>query len=336
MKAGSCREEGSSVGAAMAADGLLGLPYAYEECRLCPRRCGAHRNAGSRGVCGADGRLLVARAALHFWEEPPLSGERGSGAIFFSNCPLKCAYCQNGRISAGGWGIETDETGLVRSMLDLQRQGAHNINLVTATHYAPQVRRAVASARAEGLCVPVVYNTSGYELPEVVDALSDTVQVWLPDFKYADAGLAASLSRAPDYPAFVLAALERMVGQVMDNGGRLCDEDGIMLRGVIVRHLVLPGHGKDSMRVLDLLWERFGNAIDLSVMNQYTPPAGGIGVKGFSELEGTLDDAEYEAVLDHADALGFENMYWQQGGTVGESFIPEFDGTGALPAKGGA
>lgn len=326
--------DGGTPRGAVTPDGPLGLPQALRECRLCPRRCGARRSVGARGACGADGRLLVARAALHFWEEPPLSGERGSGAVFFSNCPLKCAFCQNGRISAGGWGVETDEEGLVRSMLDLQRQGAHNINLVTATHYAPHVRSAVAAARARGLAVPVVYNTSGYELPEVVDALSETVQVWLPDFKYADAGLAASLSRAPDYPAFALAALERMVAQVERGGGRRCDADGIMLRGVIVRHLVLPGHTDDSMRVLDVLWERFGNAIDLSVMNQYTPPAGG--VAGFPELDRPLDDEEYEAVLDHADALGFENMYWQQGGTVGESFIPEFDGTGALPADGGA
>ncbi len=307
----------------------LALPDALEACGLCPRRCGARRAAGQRGACGADGRMLVARAALHYWEEPPISGERGSGAVFFANCPLKCAYCQNGRISAGGWGVETGVEGLAASMLDLQGQGALNVNLVTATHYAPQVRAAVALARERGLSIPVVYNTSGYELPEVVDALAGTVQVWLPDFKYADAGLAASLSGAGDYPQVALAAIERMVGQVERAGGRSCDADGALLRGVVVRHLVLPGHIDNSFRALDLLWGRFGNRIDLSVMNQYTPPARPPArLARFPELARPVSDDEYESVLDYADLLGFETMWWQQGGTVGESFVPEFDGTG--------
>lgn len=313
----------------------LALPDALVACGLCPRRCGARRLDGARGVCGAAGGVMVARAALHFWEEPPLSGERGSGAVFFSNCPLKCAFCQNGRISAGGWGVETDADGLADAMLGLQGQGAHNINLVTATHYAPQVREAVARARSRGLAVPVVYNTSGYELPEVVDALAGTVQVWLPDFKYAQTGLAAALSRAADYPEVALKAIDRMVLCVEAAGGRLCDEDGMMQRGVIVRHLVLPGHVDNSFEALDLLWERFGNAIDLSVMNQYTPPAPDRVPEGFPELGRPLDDEEYEAVLDHADDLGFETMWWQQGGTVGESFVPAFDGTGVGPVQTG-
>ena len=315
----------------------LALPDSLEECGLCPRRCGARRLAGRRGLCGADGRLLVARAALHFWEEPPISGERGSGAVFFSNCPLKCAFCQNDRISAGGWGVEADVEGLALSMLDLQAQGALNVNLVTATHYAPQVRAAVSLARGRGLEVPVVYNTSGYELPEVIDALEDTVQVWLPDFKYSDAALAAALSGAADYPQVALEAIGRMVAQVERAGGRSCDADGAMQRGVIVRHLVLPGRLGNSYRALDLLWERFGNRIDLSVMNQYTPPAHlGARLAGFPELARPVLDDEYEAVLDYADVLGFETMWWQQGGTVGESFVPEFDGTGVEAGEGGS
>ena len=299
-----------------------------DACELCPRRCRAARNAGVAGACGADDRLLVARAALHFWEEPPISGERGSGAVFFSHCTLRCLFCQNHGISSAGWGRQTDEEGLVRAMLDLQGQGAHNINLVTPTHYTPHIHRALGRARACGLALPVVYNTSAYERPEVLRALSDDVQVWLPDFKYADPGLAWSLSRASDYPAVALEAIECMVDQVKEKGGRLVDGDGIMRRGVIVRHLVLPGHLDDTFRALQALWTRFGNDIDISIMNQYTPVASAQTLGRHTELLSTLPDDDYEAALDFSDMLGFENLWWQQGGTVGESFIPAFDGSG--------
>ncbi len=309
-------------------DGLLSFPDAYERCMLCPRRCGAHRLEGEHGVCGADGHLLIARAALHFWEEPPISGTRGSGAIFFSNCALKCIYCQNASISAGGWGIETDEASLAAAMLDLQAQGAHNINLVTATQYLPHVCRALDEARGAGLTIPVVYNTSGYERPDVVEALAPYVQIWLPDLKYAAADLATRFSHAPDYPQVALAAIEQMVRLLDAAGGRLVDDDGIMQRGIIVRHLVLPGHVDASLATLDMLWEHVGNAVDISVMNQYTPPEAGVVAEEASELSRAVSDEEYETVLDHADDLGFETMWWQQGGTVSESFIPAFDGTG--------
>jgi putative pyruvate formate lyase activating enzyme len=312
---------------------FLALPEALEVCGLCPRRCGANRAAGERGVCGADGGLQVGRAALHYWEEPPLSGERGSGAVFFSHCSLRCRFCQNGQISAGGFGVETDVEGLASSMLDLQAQGAHNVNLVTATHYAPQVRVAVALARARGLDVPVVYNTSGYELPEAIDALEGTVDVWLPDFKYADAALARRLSQAADYPQVALAAVARMVEQVRRAGGRLVDGEGIMRRGVIVRHLVLPGHVQNSLDALDVLWGCFGNDVDLSVMNQYTPQGAGPWLDEDPDLARPVTHEEYEEVLDRADDLGFENLWWQQGGAVGESFIPVFDGTGVAGVR---
>lgn len=309
-------------------DDVLAMPRALERCSLCPRRCGARRLEGRAGVCGAANRIRVARAALHFWEEPPLSGERGSGAIFFAHCPLGCVFCQNSRISAGGWGRAVDCSELVRMMLDLEAQGAHNINLVTATHYAPQVREAVAEARAYGLGVPVVYNTSGYELPEVVHALASTVDVWLPDFKYASSSIAATLSRAASYPEVALDAIEAMVDSVKRAGGRWVDDDGIMRRGVIVRHLVLPGQLSNSLLALDRLWERFGNAIDVSVMSQYTPMQNVAWPVGFEDLGRSLYEEEYEFVLDHSDDLGFDNLWWQQGDAVGESFIPEFDGTG--------
>lgn len=297
-------------------------------CGLCPRRCGTDRAAGRRGICGAAGEVLVARAALHFWEEPPLSGDRGSGTVFFSHCPLQCRFCQNSRISSGGWGRAVDVAELADAMLGLQGQGAHNINLVTATHYAPAVRAAVERARSKGLSVPVVYNTSGYELPEVVDALEGTVDVWLPDFKYALPALASELSGVPDYPSVALEAIGHMVEQVKRAGGRYCDREGIMRRGVIVRHLVLPGQLENSLKALGILWERFGNDIDLSIMSQYTPPIGASWPADLADLSRPVLEEEYELVLGYADDLGFENLWWQQGDAVGESFVPEFDGTG--------
>lgn len=307
---------------------VLDLDESMRACRLCPRQCGVDRAAGAPGLCGADATLFVARAALHYWEEPPISGERGSGAVFFSHCPLKCLFCQNHDISSSGWGRQTTTGGLAQSMLGLQAQGAHNINLVTPTHYAPQVHVALSQARERGLDLPVVYNTSGYERPEVVRALSDDVQVWLPDFKYASSDLSWSLSRARDYPQVALEAIACMVEQVQARGGRLVDDEGIMRRGVIVRHLVLPGHLDDTFRALQTLWARFGNLIDISVMNQYTPVASAETLGAHSELLHTLPQDDYEAALDFSDMLGFENLWWQQGGTVSESFIPAFDGSG--------
>ncbi len=350
-------------------------PSALERCALCPRRCGAARAQGARGICGAGAELKIARAALHMWEEPPISGEAGSGTIFFSGCPLKCVYCQNHEISTGNFGLEVSEDRLVQIMLELQEQGANNINLVTATHFAHLVPGAVARARQRGMALPIVYNTSGYErveavraladtvdvwltdfkyadaalarrfrqrgmaLPivyntsgyervEAVRALADTVDVWLTDFKYADAALARRLSHVADYPLVAQRALEAMAKQVADRGGELWDADGaLMKRGIIVRHLVLPGHADDSCAVLDLIWKTVGD-VPISVMNQYTPnervrAAGG-------ELARAVTEDEYELVLDHADELGFTTMFWQEGGAVDESFTPPFDTTGVL------
>ena len=301
---------------------------AYEACRLCPRRCGARRAAGVPGRCGMSSELRVARSALHLWEEPPISGEAGSGAIFFSGCPLRCVFCQNHEISSEGFGLPVTTARLAEMMLELQGQGALNINLVTPLHFAPHVRDAVGMAREAGLALPIVCNTSGYELAEVVRSLADVVDVWLTDFKYADGALAGTLSAAPDYPEVAAEALAAMVDSVRAAGGRSLGEDGSMRRGVIVRHLVLPGHADDSCAVLDRVWEIAGNEADLSVMNQYTPNeacrrAGGALSHGVSE-------EEYEIVLCHADDLGFERIWWQEGGTVSESFVPAFDATGVV------
>nr|WP_239471409.1 radical SAM protein [Olsenella profusa] len=299
---------------------------AYESCELCPRRCGARRLEGARGVCGMSSELMVARSALHFWEEPPISGEAGSGAIFFSGCPLRCVFCQNHEISSGGFGLPVSAARLAEMMLELQGQGALNVNLVTPSHFSPHVREAVLMAREAGLSVPVVCNTSGYETVEGVRALAEVVDVWLTDFKYASPELAGRLSGAPDYPEVAAAALEDMLAAVRAAGGPATGEDGRMLRGTVVRHLVLPGQAEDSCAVLDRVWEIAGNEADLSVMNQYTPNercrrAGG-------ELSHGVSEEEYELVLCHADDLGFERIWWQEGGTVSESFVPAFDATG--------
>lgn len=303
------------------------LPSTLGACELCPRRCRADRAAGERGVCGATDTLRLARAALHFWEEPPISGEAGSGTVFFSGCPLKCVYCQNHEISTGNFGIDVSPERLAQIMLELQDQGALNINFVTATHYAHLLPEAIASARARGLAIPIVYNTSGYERVEAVRELDDLADIWLTDFKYADAGLGRALSHVPDYPSVAQSALIEMARQLERHGGGAARADGTWTRGIIVRHLVLPGHAEDSCRVLDLIWDAVGD-VPISVMNQYTPNAALRAAGG--ELARAVTREEYECVLDHADDLGFTQMFWQEGGAVDESFTPPFDTTGVL------
>lgn len=300
----------------------------YDCCKLCPRQCGVARSSGSRGACGCTSTLRVARAALHYWEEPPISGDAGSGAIFFSGCPLRCVYCQNHQISHEGVGFEVSVRRLAKMMLELEEQGALNINLVTPFHYAPHIRAAILEARSAGLSLPILCNTSGYELGQLVNAMADLIDIWLVDAKYASPALAHDLSLARDYPQVAHEALGRMLSSLRNRGGRKLREDGTMKQGIIVRHLVLPGHVDDSCAVLDQVWELCHNEVDLSVMNQYTPNercrrAGG-------PLSTCLDDEDYEVVLCHADELGFERLWWQQGGTVSESFVPEFDATGVV------
>ena len=289
-------------------------------------------------MCGAADEVVIARAALHFWEEPPISGEAGSATIFFSYCPLHCVYCQNAVIAAGNAGQEVSVERLVTRCLELQGQGALNINFVTPTHFAPQVRAAVHQARRQGLSLPIVWNTSGYETVEAVRANEGTVDVYLTDFKYADKALAKRYSRAEDYPEVALAALDEMVSQV---GSPVFDEfDGgkRLIRGVIVRHLMLPQAYENSERILRLLHRRYGEKILLSLMNQYTPvlaEAASQGDEGAQEtlrncpeLAERVPDSEYERLLTVADELGVLDYFWQEGGAAEESFIPPFDLTG--------
>lgn len=271
----------------------------------------------------------MARAALHFWEEPPLSGEAGSGAVFFAHCPLRCVYCQNAEIAAGKAGLTVDVGRLADICLELQGIGALNVNFVTPTHYSLAIREAVARAREAGLGIPVVWNTSGYERVETVRALNGTADVWLADFKYADPTLAKRYSNAPDYPEIALAAIAEMASF----GAPAFDEvDGMprMTKGVIVRHLVLPGALEQSKRALRMLFSRFGNDVLYSVMNQYTPVMGPAALKRYPELGGRVSDEEYEELLDYADGLGIDDYFWQEGPAAQESFIPAWDGTGVL------
>lgn len=286
-----------------------------KNCRLCPRQCGVDRLSGQAGRCHATGDTVrVARVAPHYWEEPCVSGERGSGAVFFGGCNLGCVYCQNSRISRSAAGREMTVSELSDSFRRLEADGVHNINLVTPTHYLPQICMAIDSA---GVHLPYVYNTSGYELAQSLELLRGRVGVFLTDFKYADSRLADSLSSAPDYPRVATDALDKMVDIA---GDARFDDDGIMQRGVIVRHLVLPGHSDDSMRVIEHLYDRYGDSIYISIMNQYTPMDGMAG-----ELSRKVGEREYERVIDFAVGIGVENGFIQEGETADDSFIPSFD-----------
>lgn len=295
-----------------------------KDCTLCPRNCHADRSAGLPGFCRSGGRVRAARAALHYWEEPCICGEEGSGAVFFSGCSLGCVYCQNRPVADGTVGKEITVERLAEIFLELQAQNARNINLVTASHFIPQTAEALVRARQNGLSVPVVYNTGGYEKAETLKLLEGLVDIYLPDFKYLDPELAAKYSFAPDYPETAKAALAEMVRQV---GEPVFEDEGEerMIRGVIVRHLVLPGLTEASKKVIRYLHETYGNRIYISILNQYTPMPG---MEKYPELNRKLTAEEYDAVVDDAVAVGVENGFIQEGDTASESFIPVFDITG--------
>ncbi len=302
-------------------------------CNLCPRNCLIDRHKGEPGFCRSDERIFVARAALHMWEEPCISGKKGSGAVFFSGCNLRCVYCQNYEIAAGQKGKQVSTGRLAEIFLELQDKGAENINLVTPDHHILQVAEAAALAKERGLWLPVVYNGSGYEKREIIRELTGIVDIFLTDFKYMDEELAEKYSSASDYPAVAKAALREMVKTA---GGPVFDERGMMQKGVIVRHLLLPGHKKNAREVIRYVYETYGDKVYLSLMNQYTPfprlrekfpercKAGG----DFGELCRKVTKREYDAVVDYALTLGVKNAFIQEGDTAKESFIPAFDGEG--------
>ena len=294
------------------------------KCNQCPRNCNKERgegNTSSYGYCQVSVRPKVARAALHFWEEPCISGEEGSGTVFFSGCNLRCVYCQNVEIAAGVRGKEITTERLSEIFLELQEKGANNINLVTPSHYYPQVKEALLSVK-EKLRIPVIANTSSYDSVAALRDMEGLIDIYLADYKYADSALAAKYSHAADYPRVAAAALKEMFRQV---GEPQFDERGMMQKGMIIRHLLLPGCLEDSKAVLKFLYETFGDSVFISIMNQYTPLPH---VEKYPELNRRVTEEEYEELVDYAIELGIENGFVQEGETAEDSFIPAFDGEG--------
>lgn len=296
-----------------------------ECCTLCPRNCGVNRLLGERGYCHGTVSLSVARAALHMWEEPCLSGKEGAGTVFFTGCNLRCIYCQNYEIAEGEHGAVITPQRLAEIFLELQRKKANNIDLVTPTHYTPVIAEAITNAKKQGLTIPVVYNCGGYESVETLRHLEGLVDIWMPDMKYGENELAKSLSGAGDYVERSREALAEMVRQ---QPAVIFDDRNMMKKGVLVRHLVLPGHLKNSRSVLEWLWDNYHNQIWLSLMSQYTPLRK---FPGHSELDRSLTKREYERITAFAGELGFVNAYVQEPGVDKNSFIPAFDLSGVLP-----
>ena len=290
------------------------------KCSMCPRKCGENDKYKEINYCGEGDSMRVARAALHFWEEPWISGKSGSGAVFFTGCNLKCVFCQNYRIANNEIGAEVTPGRLAEIFFELKEKGALNINLVTPTHFIPGIAAAIGIAKKKGFDLPFVYNTSGYESVKSLKLLDGLIDVYLPDFKYSDCDKAARYSNAPDYVSAVKEALAEMYRQT---GPADFDENGIIKKGVIVRHLLLPGGVKNAKGVIEYLYNEYKDNIYISIMNQYTPldslP------EGFDEIRRKVTKREYNSVIDFAIDLGVTNAFIQEGGTVSESFIPDFN-----------
>lgn len=291
----------------------------YENCLLCPRKCGINRRTGQTGVCGVSSEIKVARAALHYWEEPCISGKRGSGAVFFSGCSLHCVFCQNREISDGKEGKVISKERLSDIFMELAGKGANNINLVTPGQYIPDIVWAVNDAKSRGMKLPIIYNTSGYENVTELKLLEGIVGVYLPDFKYMDSTLSAMYSRAKDYPSVAKQALSEMVRQQPDVV--IDDATGLIQKGVIVRQLLLPGHVNDAKAVLKYLYDTYHDHVYISMMSQFTP----IALKDYPEINRTVTRREYERLVDYALEIGITNAFIQEGDVAKDSFIPAFD-----------
>lgn len=291
----------------------------YEDCLLCPRKCGINRSTGQTGVCGVSSEIKVARAALHYWEEPCISGKKGSGAVFFSGCSLHCVFCQNREISDGKAGKVISKERLSDIFIELADKGANNINLVTPGQYIPDIVWAVNDAKSRGMKLPIIYNTSGYENVTELKLLEGIVDVYLPDFKYMDSTLSAMYSRAKDYPSVAKQALSEMVRQQPDVV--IDDATGLIQKGVIVRQLLLPGHVNDAKAVLKYLYDTYHDHVYISMMSQFTP----IALKDYPEINRTVTRREYERLVDYALEIGITNAFIQEGDVAKDSFIPAFD-----------
>ena len=303
------------------------MNHLYKVCSLCPRMCKVNRENEQKGICGVTSKLKVARAALHYWEETCISGTKGSGAVFFSGCALHCVFCQNEAIAQGVAGKEIEKERLTEIFLELQEQGANNINLVTPGQYIPHIVWAVEHARSQGLHLPIVYNTSSYERVESLKRLEGIVDIYLPDFKYWNPEIAKKYSHAADYPEVARAAIAEMVRQQPES---VFHEDAeqdceIMEKGVIVRQLLLPGQLKDAKQIVKYLHETYDNQIYLSLMSQFTPLPH---VEKYPELNRRVSPRTYEKYIDYCLDLGVEQGFIQEGEVAEESFIPDFNGEG--------
>ncbi len=292
-----------------------------KNCCLCPRNCGVDRLHGEKGFCGAGENPRLALVSLHPWEEPCIAGENGAGTVFFSHCNLRCVYCQNSEISHGGKGREVTVERLGEIFLEQEARGAATLDLVTPTHYVPQILEALDLARKKGFHLPVVYNSGGYETEETLELLQGYVDIFLPDLKYAERESAEKYSRAGDYCEEAFKAIQRMY----EIAGPFDMDEGILKRGVLIRHMVLPGHRHESMKLLKRIWETFGEAVGLSLMSQYTPM---FRAEEYPEINRRLTSFEYDSVVDYAYDLGFRHCYVQERRAASEEYVPNFDGSG--------
>ena len=288
-----------------------------KNCNLCPRKCGINRYS-EKGFCGASNKIKLAYYSLHKWEEPVISGKNGSGTIFFSNCNMRCMYCQNKKISIDGYGKEISNKKLGEIMLKLQEKKAHNINLVTPTMYIPQIASVLKKIKNKELTIPVVYNTSSYENVGALMVMRGLVDIYLADLKYYDDSLAEKYSLCTDYFETATMAIDEMFRQV---GKIELDKDGMLKKGLVVRVLVLPGHTHDAMKIVEYLHKTYKDDIYISIMNQYTP----VNKCKYENLNRRVSEAEYEDVISYALTIGVDNAFIQEGDAALESFIPDFD-----------
>ena len=287
------------------------------KCTLCPRECKVNRNNNELGYCKASNKLVIGGYHLHMWEEPIISGDNGSGTVFFSYCNLGCVYCQNYDISINNKGEEISIERLSNIFIELQEMKAHNINLVTPTHYIPLIKDSIILAKEKGLNIPIVYNTSGYEKVDSLKLLEGLIDIYMPDFKYYDNKL-GKYSNVSNYFEVASTAIEEMYREV----GKPVYNGNILVKGVVVRHLVLPGHIDDSKKIIKYLYDKYGDNIILSIMNQYTP----VRKCKYKELNRMVTKKEYEEVVDYAYEIGVRNAFTQDEESISESFIPKFKG----------
>ncbi|SHJ81991.1 putative pyruvate formate lyase activating enzyme [Hathewaya proteolytica DSM 3090] len=290
----------------------------FTNCNMCPRKCSADRTK-STGFCNASDKLKISKVSLHMWEEPCISGEQGSGTIFFSNCNLKCVFCQNYHISQKGFGKEISVERLAEIFLEQQERGANNINLVTPTHYAFQIIKAIKIAKNNGLTLPILYNSNGYESVETIKLLKDYIDVYLPDLKYYNDKYAIKYSKAPFYFETATKAIDEMYKNV---GSVQFDDKGMIKKGVIIRHLMLPHLLFDSKKVMDYIFKTYGHNVYISLMNQYTPM---YNAEIYPEISKPLKPEMYDALIDYCLSIGIKNAFIQESGTSSTAFVPDFD-----------